>query len=101
MEKTSTAVFEEIRRNAAGIDLAWRADHYVCGPRREDGEREIAAFGTTTPDLYRMLQWLKERRVESVAMESTSVYWIPTADVLEANGIEIEGSEIAAALAFA
>jgi len=73
----------------AGIDLAWRADHYVCGPRREDGEREIAAFGTATPDLYRMLQWLKERRVESVAMESTSVYWIPTADVLEANGIEV------------
>ena len=25
MEKTSAAVFEEIRRNAAGIDLAWRA----------------------------------------------------------------------------
>jgi transposase len=89
MEKTSTAVFEEIRRNVAGIDLAWRADHYVCGPRREDGEREIAAFGTTTPELHRMLQWLQERRVESVAMESTSVYWIPAADVLEANGIEV------------
>jgi transposase len=35
-----------------------------------------------------MAQRLKERRVESAAMESTGVYWIPTADLLEANGIE-------------
>jgi transposase len=89
MEKTSTPVFEEIRRNVAGIDLAWRADHYICGPRREDGEYDIEAFGTTTPELHRMLKWLKERSVASVAMESTSVYWIPTADLLEANGIEV------------
>jgi len=89
MEGKTSAVFEEIRRNVAGIDLAWRADHYVCGPRREDGECEVAAFGTTTPELHRMLTWLQERKVESVAMESTSVYWIPATDLLEANGIEV------------
>jgi transposase len=89
MGKASAAVFEEIRRNVAGIDLAWRADHYVCGPRREDGECEIASFGTATPDLHRMVRWLQERGVESVAMESTSVYWIPAADLLETGGIEV------------
>jgi len=89
MESTTKTVFEEIRRNVAGIDLAWRADHYVCGPRLENGEYEIASFGTTTPELYRMLKWLQDRDVESVAIESTSVYWIPTADLLESNGIEI------------
>ena len=89
MGKESKVVFEERRRNVAGIDLAWRAEHYVCGPRRENGEYEIVSFGTTTPELHRMLHWLKERKVESVAMESTSVYWIPTADLLEANGIEV------------
>jgi hypothetical protein len=36
-----------------------------------------------------MVRWLKERQVESVAMESTSVYWIPATDLLEANGIEV------------
>lgn len=36
-----------------------------------------------------MLQWLLERRVVSVAMESTSVYWIPVWDILEAGGIEV------------
>ena len=89
MKETKTAVFNELRRNVAGIDIAWRADHYVCGPRCEDGECDIEAFGTTTPELHRMLKWLQERHVESVAMESTSVYWIPIADLLEANGIEI------------
>ena len=36
-----------------------------------------------------MLKWLQERQVESVAIESTSVYWIPTADLLESKGIEV------------
>lgn len=90
MKKTEqTATFDEIRRNVAGIDLAGHADHYVCGPRRDDGGHDIAHFGTTTPELYRLLGWLKERKVESVAMESTSVYWIPVADLLEANGLEV------------
>ena len=89
METEKKVVFEEIRRNVAGIDLAWKADNYVCGPRRENGECEIASFGTTTRELHEMLQWLKERNVESVAMESTSVYWIPLTDLLEANGIEV------------
>ena len=89
MEKTSNAVFEEMRRNVAGIDIAWRGDHYVCGPRAEDGECEIASFGTTTPELHRMVNWLLERKVQSVAMESTSVYWIPATDLLESKGIEV------------
>jgi transposase len=90
MNKTEqTTTFEEIRRNVAGIDLAGHADHYVCGPRRDDGGHDIAHFGTTTPELYRLLGWLKDRKVESVAMESTSVYWIPVADLLEANGLEV------------
>jgi transposase len=89
-KKISTPpVFEEIRRKVAGIDLAWRSETYICGPRREDGGYDIEAFGTTTPELHRTLKWLKARDVESVAMESTSVYWIPLADLLEKNGIEV------------
>ena len=89
MENKTNTVFNEIRRNVAGIDLAWRADHYVCGPRRDDGGHDIASFGTTTPELYRLLKWCQDRHVESVAVESTSVYWIPLADLFESNGIEV------------
>ena len=40
-------------------------------------------FGATTPELLRMAQWLAERPVKSVAMESTGVYWIAPHEVLE------------------
>ena len=82
-------VFSETRRNVAGIDIAGHADHYVCGPRRDDGTPDVAHFGTATAELHRMLAWLRERNVASVALESTSVYWIPVADLLEAGGIEV------------
>lgn len=82
-------VFDEIRRYVAGIDLAGAADHYVCGPRKDDGSHDVEHFGTTTPELQRMLRWLRDRKVVSVAMESTSVFWVPVWDVLESGGIEV------------
>jgi len=36
-----------------------------------------------------MVEWLKERNVESVAMESTGVYWIPPHEILESHGLEV------------
>ena len=81
--------FDEVRRYVAGVDLAGNADHYVCGPRKDDGTHDIEHFGTTTNELLRMVAWMKERNVESAAMESTSVYWIPVYDTLESAGIEV------------
>ena len=75
------------RRFVAGIDIG-STEHWVCGPEQDDGEREVRQFGTTTPELHRMVAWLQELQVESVAMESTYVYWIPVYEVLEAAGIE-------------
>ena len=46
-------------------------------------------FGATTPELEKMAAWLLERRVESVALESTGVYWIPVHEVLEGRGLEV------------
>jgi len=81
--------FDEVQRYVAGIDLAGTADHYVCGPRKDDGTHDVEHFGTTTPELARMLRWLRERHVLSVAMESTGVYWIPVYDILETGGIKV------------
>ena len=80
--------FGEVNRYVAGIDLAGAADHYVCGPRKDDGTHDIEHFGTTTSELNRMLAWLLERGVTSAAMESTSVFWIPVYDMLECGGIK-------------
>jgi transposase len=77
-----------VRRRVAGLDLGSET-HWVCAPTVDESGREVAEFGGTTPELIRMAKWLKERNVESVAMESTGVYWIAPHEVLEAEGLEI------------
>jgi transposase len=77
-----------IRRNVAGIDLGSER-HWACAPTLDESGREIASFGATTPELIRMAEWLKARQVESVAMESTGVYWIAPHEVLEGQGLEV------------
>ena len=63
--------------------------HWVCAPTQDGNGREIASFGATTPELLRLAEWLKARQVESVAMESTGVYWIAPHEVLEAQGLQV------------
>ena len=75
-------------RRVAGIDVGSKA-HWVCAPAREGEGREVQAFGATTPELEKMVEWLLERGVESVALESTGVYWIPVHEVLESRGLEV------------
>ena len=73
-----------VRAKVAGIDIGSER-HWVCAPGLEESGREVADFGATTPELVRMVEWLKERKIESVAMESTGVYWIAPHEVLEKN----------------
>jgi transposase len=49
----------------------------------ETGERIEEVFGTVTPELDRLRDLLVEQNVGKVAMESTSVYWIPIWRVLD------------------
>src|ERR1035438_230190 len=44
---------------------------------------------SATPEMERMAAWLKERNVESVAMEATGVYWVAPHEVLERTGLEV------------
>jgi transposase len=72
----------------AGIDVG-SGEHWVAGPVKEDGEANVRVFGATTPQLEKLADWLIEIGVESVAMESTYVYWIPLYELLESRGIEV------------
>jgi transposase len=76
-----------LRWKVAGIDIGSREMH-VCAPLSEDGRTEVRIFATTTAELRACLRWLKQLKVESVAMESTGVYWIPVMEVLESEGLE-------------
>lgn len=51
-------------------------------------EKEIRTYGTFTNDLVRLGEWLKEKGVTHVAMESTGIYWKPVFNILE-DGFEL------------
>lgn len=76
-----------VRSNVAGIDIGSR-EHWVAAPPQE-GRSNVRVFVTTTAGLNGMADWLVEQGVESVAMESTSVYWIPVYELLESRGLEV------------
>lgn len=48
-------------------------------------ESEVQTFGTTTPELLEMLDWLSVWEVTTVAIESTGEYWKPVFNLLEGN----------------
>ncbi|SEI12022.1 Transposase [Halobacillus karajensis] len=51
-------------------------------------ERRLKTFSTKTVFLIQLVDWIKEHRCTHVAMESTSVYWKPIVNLLEAEDIE-------------
>ncbi len=75
-----------VHPNAAGLDLS-SAEIWACVPADRD-PTPVRAFGTFTPDLQALVKWLLQCKVDTVAMESTGIYWIPIYELLEANGIK-------------
>ena len=76
-----------INHNAGGIDVG-AAEIWVSIPPGRDPE-PIRRYDMFTRDLYAMADWLKDRGINSVAMESTGVYWIPVFQILERRGIGV------------
>ncbi|AXI09261.1 IS110 family transposase [Oceanobacillus sp. 143] len=50
--------------------------------------KEIETFSTKTLFLIQLVDWVKKHRCTHVAMESTSVYWKPIVNLLEAEDVE-------------
>jgi len=78
---------KQINLNAAGIDIG-DTEIWVCVPEDRD-ETPVQCFGTFTCDLHAIAAWLKACGVDTVAMESTSIYWVPLYELLEAQGFEV------------
>jgi len=85
--KSKTRGLQVININCAGIDLGSKS-HWVCCPA-EDGVEQIREFTTDTRSLTELADFLRERRVTSVAMESTGVYWIPLFELLTQRDFEV------------
>ncbi|MEI8123215.1 MAG: IS110 family transposase [bacterium] len=76
-----------VHRHAAGIDLAGSASHFVA--IEVDNEIEVCEFGGTTDEVKKLVAYLCDHDVTTVAMESTGVYWMVVYDLLEFAGMEV------------
>ena len=72
--------------DAAGIDVG-ASEIFVAVPA--DRDAESVRFATFTRDLHLLADWLQACGIRSAAMESTSVYWIPLHQILDARGIQV------------
>jgi len=73
--------------NAAGIDIG-ATEIYIAVPS-DRGAQPVRRFATFTEDLVAAADWLQRCGIETAAMESTGVYWIPLFQMLEARGIKV------------
>jgi transposase len=73
--------------NAAGLDIG-SCEIYACVPP-DRAEDNVKVFGTFTADLKALADWLTAHQVDTVAMESTGVYWIAAFELLEGRGFKV------------
>jgi transposase len=78
---------EVVHPHAAGIDMG-NESHYVAVPPTRD-RQPVRHFGCTTVELKALAEWLKQCGIQTVAMQSTGVYWIAVYDILETAGMDV------------
>ena len=78
---------EVVNSNAAGIDISPK-EMQVCVPVDRD-KNSNRKFGVYTEDLNNIVEWLKSCHIDTVAMESTGVYWLPIFRVLKESGFDV------------
>jgi len=98
--RTSAAAeaFTVTDRHAAGIDVH-AAVHFVAVPvadvpagfvnRDPQLPPGVRKFAANTGDLQAIAAWLKECGVQTIAMESTGVFWIPLFELLSSQGFDV------------
>ncbi len=86
-KKASTPTLYCLNPNAAGVDVG-ATEIYIAVPVGRDPQ-PVRPFSTFTEDQHAAADWLKACNIETVAMESTGVYWIPFFQILEARGFQV------------
>jgi transposase len=82
-----TLGLQVVHPKAAGIDVG-NEEHWVAVPADLDPE-PVRSFGCFTPDLEAMADWLVQCGIETVAMQSTGVYWMALDNTLTERGIRV------------
>jgi len=72
---------------SSGIDISDK-EHMVAVPEGVATDR-VRRFGAMTCDLEEIVKWLQECEIQTVAIESTGVYWKPLFSALTRHGFEV------------
>lgn len=83
--KKKNVSMEVVNPNAAGIDIGSRSHYVAIGQSDED----VKEFGVYNEDLQDLVQWLKDNKIQTVAMESTGTYWQNLYAILQSSGFEV------------
>ena len=84
MEQESISM-EVVNPQAAGIDVGSRSHWVAVGQKEED----IREYGVFNDDLFALADWFKEKKIKTVAMESTGTYWQNLYSVLISRGFNV------------
>ncbi len=76
-----------VHPNAAGLDIGSQEIWAAVPPERD--KASVKVYGTFTPDLHQLADWLVKCGIDTVALESTGVFWIPVFEILEARGLDV------------
>jgi transposase len=88
--KSQGSVWEGLKvvhPHAAGLDISSEEIWAAVAPA--ENKEPVRKFGTFTPDLHALADWLRACGVDTVAMESTGVLWIPVYEILEGCGLQV------------
>jgi transposase len=85
-KNSSPAGLQALYARVCGLDLHKKlivACVRVLNTKDGTVQSTLRKFGTMTPDLIELRQWLTEQKVTHVAMESTGIYWQPVFNLFE------------------
>lgn len=85
--KETSLTLPLVHRRAAGVDIG--STFHVVAVAPDLDPDPVRSFGSFTADLNRLADWLVSLGVTTVAMESTSIYWVPLFEILEARGLDV------------
>src|SRR4051812_9597942 len=75
--------------HAAGIDIGSRSHWVRVGFTPDAASCLIREFPAHTAGLLAIAAFLREHQVNSIALESTGIYWVPLYELLQAEGFEV------------
>lgn len=85
METKKQISLEVVNPYAAGIDIGSRSHWVAVGQDAQD----VKEFGVYSQDQLEMCDWLRSKKVRSIAMESTGTYWQNLFATLVGQGFDV------------